>query len=71
MKKWFCKFHSSSIMDIENKSKHFVELIYGIIRKIKPKKIVEIWVSNGGSSALILNSIKDIENERLFSIFID
>lgn len=36
--------------------------INGIIRKLKPKKCLEIGVSNGGSSILILNAIKDIEN---------
>ena len=60
---------------IENKIKDIVELtleeqkfFHGLIRTIKPKKIVEIGVSRGGSSVLILNSIKDIENARLFSI---
>lgn len=40
----------------------------GLIRKIKPKKIVEIGVSRGGSAALILNAIKDVEGSKLFSI---
>jgi len=41
---------------------------HGLIRKIKPRKIVEIGVSRGGSSALILNAIKDIKDAKLFSI---
>jgi predicted O-methyltransferase YrrM len=60
---------------IENKIKDIVELtleeqkfFHGLIRKIKPKKIVEIGVSRGGSSVLILNAIKDIKHARLFSI---
>ena len=60
---------------IENKIKHYVELtskeqifFHGLIRTIKPRKIVEIGVSSGGSAALILNAIKDIENARLYSI---
>ena len=40
----------------------------GLIRKYKPKKIVEVGVSAGGSSALILNAIKDIPNAKLYSI---
>jgi predicted O-methyltransferase YrrM len=44
------------------------KFINGLIRTIKPKKIVEIGVSKGGSSALILNAIKDIKDAKLFSI---
>lgn len=40
----------------------------GLIRKYKPKKIVEIGVSKGGSSAIILNAIKDISGAKLYSI---
>ena len=45
--------------------------INGIIRKLKPKKCLEIGVSNGGSSILILNAIKDIENSFLISLDIN
>ena len=62
-------------MIIENKIKYLTELskgeksfINGLIRKIKPKKIVEIGVFRGGSSAIILNAIKDIKDAKLFSI---
>ena len=40
----------------------------GIIRKFRPKKIVEIGVSAGGTSAVILNAIKDIPDAKLYSI---
>ena len=40
----------------------------GIIRKYKPKKILEVGVFWGGSSAIILNGIKDIKNSHLFSL---
>lgn len=40
----------------------------GIIRKHKPKKIVEVGVASGASSALILNAIKDIPEAHLHSI---
>ena len=42
--------------------------INGIIQKFKPKKCLEIGVARGGSSILILNSIKDIKNSFLISI---
>ena len=35
---------------------------------MKPKKLVEIGVSTGGSSAIILNSIKNINGAKLYSI---
>ena len=41
--------------------------INGIIRKTKPKNIVEIGVSAGGSSCVILNAIKDLDDSKLFS----
>jgi predicted O-methyltransferase YrrM len=60
---------------IENEIKGFVEILpeeqkffHGLIRSIKPRKIVEIGVSSGGSSVLILNAIKDIKGAKLFSI---
>ena len=40
----------------------------GIIRKLKPNKILEIGLAAGGSSAIILNAIKDFENSTLYSI---
>lgn len=40
----------------------------GIIRKIKPKKILELGVFLGGSSIIILNAIKDLKNSNLYSI---
>ena len=42
--------------------------INGIIRKFKPKKCLEIGVANGGSSILILNAIKNIDNSYLVSL---
>lgn len=40
----------------------------GIIRKVRPRKILELGVSAGGSSSIILNAIKDIEYSTLYSI---
>lgn len=42
--------------------------INGLIRKNKLKNCLEIGVAHGGSSILILNSIKDIENSVLVSL---
>ena len=42
--------------------------INGIIRKYKPKKCLEVGVANGGSSIVILNAIKDIQNSFLISL---
>ena len=41
--------------------------INGLIRKFRPKKILEIGVCSGGMSAIILNAIMDIENSFLYS----
>lgn len=40
----------------------------GIIRQTKPEKILELGVSAGGSSAIILNAIKDFDNAKLYSV---
>ena len=44
------------------------EFLNGIVRKFKPKKILEIGVAEGGSSIVILNAIKTIKNSHLYSI---
>lgn len=40
----------------------------GIIRQSKPIKILELGVAAGGSSAIILNAIKDFDNAKLYSV---
>ena len=45
-----------------------MKFINGMIRKFKPKKILEVSVAGGGSSAIILNAIQNIENSHLYSI---
>lgn len=42
--------------------------INGLIRKNKPKNCLEIGVANGGSSIVILNAIKDIQNSAQVSL---
>lgn len=44
------------------------QFLNGIIRKIKPKKILEVGVAAGGSSVVILNAIKDLPEAKLYSI---
>ena len=44
------------------------EFLNGVVRKFKPKKILEIGVSRGGGSIVMLNAIQDIENAHLYSI---
>lgn len=39
----------------------------GIIRKTKPKTIVEIGLAAGGSSCVILNAIRDLDGAKLYS----
>lgn len=48
--------------------KNHRDFLNGIIRKFKPKNIVEIGVANGGSSEVILNAIQSIQNSHLNSI---
>lgn len=52
-------------IEIEEDDRKFLN---GLIRTFKPKKLLEIGVSAGGSSSLILYAIKDIPNSKLFSI---
>ncbi len=40
----------------------------GIIRGFRPKKILEAGVAHGGSSAIILNAIQDIDGAELYSV---
>lgn len=47
------------------------EFLNGVIRKFRPRKILEIGVKYGGSSIIILNAIKDIPNSKLFSVDLD
>ncbi len=49
-------------------SKNERYFLNGIIRAIKPKKILEAGVSSGGGSAIILNAIRDIDGAELYSV---
>ena len=69
-------YEINDILNIKLTERKFVsEMSYlercflnGIIRQTKPKKILELGVSAGGSSAIILNAIKDFDNAKLYSV---
>ena len=42
--------------------------LHGLLRFFRPKKILEVGVAAGGSSAVILNAIKDIPDAMLYSV---
>lgn len=69
------KFENEIVDEINNILSGISEMTYlercflnGIIRQAKPKKILELGVSAGGSSAIILNAIKDFDNAKLYSV---
>ena len=74
----FDNFESNYLEDIlDNLSSHLQfslmsqnqrQFINGIVRKLKPKKILEVGVFAGVNSAIILNAIKDIDNSMLYSV---
>ena len=59
------KMRKYSSWQLRNDQPYFIN---GIIRKYKPKKCLEIGVAAGGSSIIILNAIKDINNSFLISL---
>jgi len=44
------------------------EFLNGMIRKFKPKKVLEVGVRFGCASAIILNALQDIKDSHLYSI---
>ena len=44
------------------------EFLNGVIRKFRPKKVLEIGPWAGGSSIIILNALKDIRGSKLYSV---
>lgn len=44
------------------------EFLNGVVRRFRPKKIVEIGVAEGCSSSIILNAIQDLDGSHLYSI---
>lgn len=50
--------------DMAKNERYFVN---GIIRYLKPVKILEVGISKGGGTAIILNAIKDFPHSQLIS----
>ena len=50
---------------LRNNEPYFIN---GIIRKFKPQKCLEVGVARGGSSIIILNALKDINDSSLISL---
>ena len=44
------------------------EFLNGVVRRFRPKKILEIGVYKGCSSSVILNAIQDLDDSHLYSI---
>jgi predicted O-methyltransferase YrrM len=57
-----------SYIKISEISKGEREFLNALILRHKPKKILELGVSSGGSSIVILNAIKDFSGTNLYSI---
>ena len=62
------KTYTNGIVPVSEMNITGRRLLNGAIRQLKPKKILEIGVAAGGSSAIILNAIKDINDAKLYSI---
>ncbi|MDB5257786.1 MAG: hypothetical protein JWM14_2481 [Chitinophagaceae bacterium] len=58
----------NSYKEISEMTEDDRSFINALILRNKPKKILEIGVSRGGSSIVILNAVKEIENSHLYSI---
>ena len=70
----FEEINCTGFGEFDERIKGVSEMIYserlflnGIISHFKPRKLLEVGVAAGGSSALILNAIKDIPYARLYS----
>jgi hypothetical protein len=45
-----------------------IRFLNGVIREVKPKKLLEIGVHRGGSSMLMLNAVRDDSTAHLYSV---
>lgn len=59
------KMKNYSEWQLLNNEPYFIN---GIIRKYNPKKCLEIGVAKGGSSIIILNALKDVNDSFLVSL---
>jgi hypothetical protein len=58
----------NSYMEISETSNEEREFLNALILRNKPQKLLEIGVSQGGTSIVMLNAIKDFANAKLYSI---
>ncbi len=56
------------ISDVSMMADYERAFLNSLIRQYKPKKLLELGVAKGGSSVVMLNAIKDIEDAKLYSI---
>lgn len=54
--------------EISEMTEHERQFLNSLILRNKPKKLLELGVSRGGSSIIMLNAIKNIDNAQLYSI---
>lgn len=69
------KIDNEILYEVENKISNYSEMsieqrkfLNGLLRTLKPKKILEVGISAGASSSIILNAIKDLADSKLYSI---
>ncbi|MDR1433730.1 class I SAM-dependent methyltransferase [Candidatus Endomicrobiellum devescovinae] len=59
---------NNAFTQISEMTQYEREYLNALILRNKPKKLLEIGVSAGGSSIVILNAIKDMQSSKLYSI---
>jgi hypothetical protein len=59
---------NDSVAEVSQMTSHEREFINALVLRNQPKKLLEIGVSAGSSSIIILNAIKNIKNAMLYSI---
>ncbi|MDR2427433.1 MAG: hypothetical protein LBD19_00585 [Endomicrobium sp.] len=59
---------NNAFTQISEMTQYEREYLNALILRNKPKKLLEIGVSAGCSSIVILNAIKDVQSSKLYSI---
>lgn len=67
----FNKIKYKLIQKCSDMWKNQKEFLNGVVRKFKPKKIVEVGTHFGGSAIVMLNAIDDFKDSKLYSIDLD
>lgn len=58
----------SSYLETSEMTEAERQFLNALILRTKPKKLLEIGVSRGGSSVIMLNAIRNNENAKLYSV---